>query len=125
VPSLSGTSGYLDVLAPHGAGPAHLVIGPPGGGGTYSNAKGSIAGNGPHNPFLDQSATFKITGLGITPNSTITAATFSFGTTEGGNLLPGFGAVPEPASLVSSAIAASLLGMIVLCRKRRRHGAGG
>src|SRR5262245_2667169 len=50
----NSTSGLLDVLAgPGHAGPAHLLIGPPGPGGTYGNANGSIAGNGPHNPFLN------------------------------------------------------------------------
>jgi len=47
VPTLSGTSGLLDVLnGPGHAGPAHTIIGPPDGGGTYSNANNSIAGNG-------------------------------------------------------------------------------
>jgi hypothetical protein len=124
VPTLSGTSGGLDVLGAGGAGPTHLIIGPPGGGGTYSNANGSIAGNKPHNPFLNESAMFTITGSGIAANTTITAVTFSFGTTEGANLVPG-AAIPEPASLVSCAIGAGLVGVIVVCRKRSRHGAGG
>jgi hypothetical protein len=123
VPTLSGTSGTLDVLGAGGAGPAHLIIGPPGAGGTYSNANGSIAGNGPHNPFLNQSASFVISGSGITADTTITSVTFSFGTTEGANLVPGV-AIPEPSSLVLSAIGAGVLGLFALCRKRRLHGAG-
>jgi hypothetical protein len=46
---LSSTGGvfHLDDLAGLGhAGPAHLIIGPPGAGGLYSNANNSIAGNG-------------------------------------------------------------------------------
>src|SRR5262249_866643 len=81
VPTLGGTSGSLDVLGAGGAGPSHLIIGPPGPGGTYSNANGSIAGNKPHNPFLNDVATFSITGSGITADTTITGVTFSFGTT--------------------------------------------
>ena len=94
----SATTGTLDVLAGSGhAGPAHLIIGPPGGP-TYSNANGSIAGNKPHNPFLNESATFTITGTGITADTTITSATFSFGTTSGVDV-DGV-ATPEPSSFV-------------------------
>jgi MYXO-CTERM domain-containing protein len=118
VPSLSGTSGSLDVLSGGGAGPKHLIIGPPGTGGTYSNANPSIAGNGPHNPFLNQSATFTITGSGITATTTITSATFSFGTTTG-ITSPGF--VPEPSSLVLSASGFGLLGVVGVWRSRRRR----
>ena len=35
-------------------GPEHTIIGP----GPYTNANGSIAGNNPHNPFINQAATF-------------------------------------------------------------------
>jgi hypothetical protein len=123
VQTLSGTSGVLDVLGAGGAGPTHLIIGPPGAMSTYSNANGSIAGNKPHNPFLDQSATFTITGASITADTTITSATFSFGTTEGANLVPGV-AVPEPGSLALCATGTtSIFGFVVFRRWRRRlHG---
>src|SRR5262249_4151137 len=39
-------------------GPAHTIIGPPAGTGLYSAANGSIAGNGPHNPFLAGTVSF-------------------------------------------------------------------
>jgi hypothetical protein len=101
---LSGTATglQLDVLSgPGHAGPAHLIIGPPDGSGIYSAANGSIAGNGPHNPFLNGSATFLLDIAGVTADTTITSATFSFGTTEGADLVPGTPppSVPEPASL--------------------------
>jgi MYXO-CTERM domain-containing protein len=120
-----GADGSLDVLGAGGVGPTHLIIGPPGTGGTYSNANGSIAGNGPHNPFLDQSATFTITGSGITANTTITAATFSFGTTanDQANTVVGVphSFVPEPSSLVLSVSGLGLLGLVGICRSRRRR----
>jgi hypothetical protein len=119
----TSSTGTLDVLqGPGHAGPAHLIIGPPGPGGTYSNANGSIAGNGPHNPFLNQSASFTITAPGISADTTITAVTFSFGTTEGANLVPGVPVtgIPEPSSLVLGLIGFGLVGTVGLYRKRRR-----
>ncbi len=66
-----------------GAGPSHLLIGPPASSGTYASANGSIAGNGPHNPFTAQTATFLINVPDVTAISTITSATFFFSTTSG------------------------------------------
>jgi len=95
--STSGTTtATLDVLGTP-TGPSHLIIGPPGTTG-YSNANGSIAGNKPHNPFLNGSATFVITGPDITSSTTITSATFSFGTTSGINVVGTPRAVPEPSA---------------------------
>jgi len=96
--SPSGGSLLLNVLGTP-IGPAHLIIGPPGGA-TYSNANGSIAGNGPHNPFLNQTATFTITDPSITAATTVTGATFSFGTTAGANVPGTPPSVPEPATLL-------------------------
>jgi len=107
---------HLDVLGTP-IGPAHLIIGPPGPGGTYSNANGSIASNPPHNPFLNQSVTFLLSVAGVTVDSTITSAIFSFGTTEGANLVPGIPrTVPEPQSLALIG-----LGLVALAWTRRRR----
>jgi hypothetical protein len=120
VPTLSGTSGLLDDLTgPGHAGPAHTIIGPPGAGGTYSNANGSIAGNDPHNPFLNQTATFTITGTGITADTTISAMSFSFGTTSGNDVTSQI-SVPEPSSLVLGLLGLGLVGAIGYRRKRRQ-----
>jgi len=111
----TSTSGALTAL---GAGqPNHLIIGPPGGA-TYSNANGSIAGNDPHNPFLNQSATFTIAATGVTAATTISAVTFSFGTTAGIEVpgVPG-PAVPEPATILGASIA-GLAGLLFAWRRR-------
>jgi hypothetical protein len=66
--------------------PSHTIIGPPDNSNLYSNAKGSIAGNGPHNPFLAGVVTFDLNVPGVDANTTIRSAFFSFGTTEGNNV---------------------------------------
>jgi hypothetical protein len=86
----------LDVLGTP-TGPSHLIIGPPGAN-SYTSANGSIAGNAPHNPFLNQTATFMLDVPGATDSTTVTSAIFSFGTTPG-NDVPGTKTVPEPSSL--------------------------
>jgi hypothetical protein len=114
----TSTTGTLDVLSgPGHAGPAHLIIGPPGGP-TYSDANGSIAGNGPHNPFLNQMATFTITAPNVTDATTITSATFSFGTTSGVEI-PGV-LVPEPATIAMAVSGLSAFGAASLRRIRRK-----
>jgi hypothetical protein len=65
------------------AGPSHLIIGSPGLSGNYDSANRSIAGNRPHNPFLAGSVMFTINAPGVTTDSTITGAVFTFGTQAG------------------------------------------
>ena len=96
-------------------GPAHLIIGPPAGGGTYSAANGSIAGNGPHNAFLNQSATFTLAITGVTAATNVTGATFSFGTTAGVNIPGTPTGTPEPGTLVL--FGTGLLGCAGLLRR--------
>jgi hypothetical protein len=118
----STTDGTLDVLqGPGHAGPAHLIIGPPGGP-TYANANGSIAGNGAHNPFLNQLASFTITAPNVTSGTTITGVTFSFGTTEGAAEITGVPlvAVPEPGSLALLATAPGILAGYFGWRRRKQ-----
>jgi hypothetical protein len=112
-----GSSLSLSVLGT-AIGPAHTLLGPPGGT-TYAHANGSIAGNRPHNPFLAGTATFVVHAAGVTPEVSISAATFLFGTTPGANTT---GAnVPEPESWVLAATA--FVGLLSWrCRRSLWHG---
>jgi hypothetical protein len=105
------------------AGPSNLIIGP----GPYTNANGSIAGNQPHNPFLDQTATFTFTGTGLTTSSVVSSGIFSFGTQFGSDVIatggsgtvgggPGGGETPEPSTYFLSGAALGVLGLV---RRRR------
>ena len=107
----AATGFHLDALNGAVNTPAYTILGAPGAGGIYSNAGGSIAGNGPHNPFLNQSATFTLFIAGITADTTVTSATFSFGTTSGDNV-PGIPHtnVPDNGSTVML-LGASLVGI--------------
>jgi hypothetical protein len=110
-----GAGGLLLNVLGTPTGPSHLIIGPPGATG-YTNANGSIAGNKPHNPFLNQTATFLLDVAGVAPSTTVTSATFSFGTTAG-NDVPGTKTVPEPSSL-TLLLTAAVGGMALVLRKR-------
>ena len=96
-----------------GGQPVDGIIGPGDGSGVYSNANGSIAGNGPHNPFLNQTGTFTITAAGVTTGSTISAVDISFGTVPSA---PGTNNTPEPGTLVL--FGSGLLGLAGVVRRR-------
>ena len=108
----NNVAGGLQLDALGFIGPAGLLIGPPGGA-TYAAANSSIAGNGPHNPFLNQTATFNIAIAGLSDTSTVTSATFSFGTTPGINV-PGIPGPPSPPRVTPEPASIALLGIGLL-----------
>ena len=114
----NNVSGGLQLDALGFVGPAGLIIGPSGPGNLYSNANGSIAANGPHNPFLDQTATFLISVAGLTAADTVTSAAFSFGTTAGVDI-SGVSSVPLPGAL--PLFVSGLVGLGPLGRRRKRN----
>ena len=82
-------------------------------GGPYTNANGSITG-GQFNPFVNGSAAFTLALAGVSAATTITGATFSFGTGPDTFIT---GHVPIPGTL--PLFATGLLGLWALRRKRK------
>jgi len=93
------------------AGPRHLIIGPPGPDGLYDKANGSIAGNGAHNSFLNQTAAYYLAVGGVTEATMITSVKFSFGTTPGANTVAGMVASAERSSAGMLLVGSVLLGI--------------
>jgi hypothetical protein len=83
---------------------------------TYPAANASITNN-MFSPFVDGSATFNLALLGITADTTITGATFSFGTKPDTFITGVPSAVPLPGTL--PLFATGLLGLWALRRKRK------
>jgi len=79
--------------------------------GTYTNATSSIAGNGPHNPFVLQRADFVISVADMTANSVISNFEFHFGTSQTQGFFGGtqINAVPEPSTTALASI--GIIGM--------------
>ncbi|MFA6133675.1 MAG: PEP-CTERM sorting domain-containing protein [Phycisphaerae bacterium] len=97
--------------------PDHTILGPADPiSGYYDNANSSIAkNNGPHNPFINQSATFVLSIPGLTDSSSVTGVVFSFNTAAGYDVI----GVPEPATMALLATAGAVF---VSRRGRVRRG---
>jgi hypothetical protein len=111
----------VNVLGSGGAGPAHTLIGDPAASNIYSAANGSIAGNGPHNPFLYKTIVFTFNAPSVTADTTISSATFQFGTTPGSNTVVGVPStvpVPVPAAAWTGLSALASLGLFGKLRKK-------
>src|SRR6202035_1570292 len=78
--------------------PGQLIIGGTTATTSYPNANSSLAGNGPHNPFVQGTGNFVLYIPGISGMTNITAAIFSFSTTSGSqyDVMGQPQATPEP-----------------------------
>jgi hypothetical protein len=112
----AGNGLVLCVVCPFGMKPGGDyggpgIIGP----GPYGHANGSIDKS--HDPFLYQTATFTIFDKNITAGTTVTAATFSFGTGFDVNLINGvpggMPTTPEPQSMLLFGTGLLLVGGIL------------
>jgi hypothetical protein len=124
-----GGSIHLCVVGTNGCGggPEHTIIGAPAADGKYDAANGSISGNGPHNPFINQVGTWTLNVPGVTAQTSVSNVIFSFGT-EAGDNVPGLDltvnelgsppAVPEPASL--TLLGSGLLAVAAGLRRRKK-----
>jgi len=88
------------------ATPEQGIIGP----GPYTSANSSILGNGPHNPFVNQSAVFT---FNVPSNETVSDVAFSFGTQPGASV-----PTPEPSTLLLLGAGLCALAWLV---SRRSH----
>ena len=67
--------------------------------GNYATVNGSIGGNSPHNPFIQQQASFTIKDAGILSTATVSDVTIGFGTTSNGATSANTAkTLPEPGS---------------------------
>lgn len=130
--ALSSASSTITLTALGGGQPKYLIIGPDANGNFtqgsgdagYTAAGGSIAGNGPHNPFILGTETFQflLSGKASFSEDDITGLTFLFGTSSdyGGTTRTNITSIPEPSTVVAGALLLLPLGVQAVRGLRNR-----
>jgi hypothetical protein len=100
-------------------GPNGAILGPETSG-SYPDANGSLASNGPHNPFVNDSATFtfgdfgNLTGDNL--SNILSAVQIEFGTSQTNYFAASVVASPEPSSVIFF-----FSGVLLFAAKRKRR----
>jgi hypothetical protein len=117
----NGVSGGIELTSIGNSGGSPTLIGGPDvATNAYLAAGGSIAGSGPHNPFLAGTATYELDISGLQANASISSMRFEFGTAGGTNvtgmLTP---SVPEPSTVIMTSLGLGALGLVQRARRRK------